>query len=63
MEFLPKFREEEKFRPKFRLHRISAEISGRKGILAKPKPQSKIEFRFPFVKYTFSLLFKSNKVN
>ena len=36
-EFLPKFWEEKEFWPKFRLHRISAEISGRKGISAKPK--------------------------
>ena len=43
-EFLPKFREEKEFRPKFRLYRILAEILGRKGISAKPKPKSKIKF-------------------
>ena len=43
-EFLPKFWEEKEFRPKFRFHRILAEISGRKGISAKPKPKSKIGF-------------------
>ena len=43
-ELLSKFREEKEFRSKFRLHRSSAEISGRKGILAKPKPKSKIKF-------------------
>ena len=47
-EFLPKFQEEKKFWPKFILHRISAEISGRKGISTKPKPKSKIKFPLLF---------------
>ena len=41
-EFLPKFQEEKEFC--LTLNRISAEISGKKGISAIPKLKSKIKF-------------------
>ena len=44
LKFWEEFWEEKEFWPKFRLHRILAEISDRKGISAKPKPKSKIKF-------------------
>ena len=43
---MTKFREEKEFRSKFRLHKISAEILGRKGISANRNQNQKSSFRF-----------------